>query len=229
LGSIVRLTGWGFVGGAAIAVVISGCSANHTPAAGTQPDAAPGSNASFSAADTSPPTTGTVTDAADGISITLPAGYTRLLDPAQIQRLLAAGQAELQDMQAQVANLSAAYKQAKIVAIKTPVTGPFASDLTVDVVSAGGSSPNDVAQLLTSASATLTSQGAKITGHSAVSVAGLPALRIDFTVAVGGITVDGTEVYVIYANKLYVTTMGQNDASYDAADVGAVIGSITLT
>jgi len=202
----VRRTSVGLIGGLMIAIIISGCTAKSATQANS-------TSTTQSVVATSEPTTGTVTDVADRISITLPPGYTRLLDPAQLHSIF--GQ-------------SSVYQHAKIVAVKMPVTGPFQSNLAVVVAPAGGSLPPDVDQMFLQARDTLTGEGATIKSHSSAPVGGYPELRIDFTLPANARTIEGTEVYAIDEEQVHVTTMLQDEASYSATDVNDVINSISF-
>jgi hypothetical protein len=229
-----------------LAVLISGCASKHTSAA-TAPAASASSDSASLAAPapsdalasstaaapvgSTPPDatmTGTVTDAADGISVTLPAGYTRLTDTAQLQAVANAASAPPQ-LASQIANAGDMFaKGAKIVAYKTP-DGAFADNLNIIVSDAAGMNPADIAQAFPAASQILTSSGATVTGHSAVTVGGQPALQVEYTMPASGFTVNGTQVYIVHAGKVFITSISQAAATPNAADVKAIIDSMTFS
>ena len=217
IGVIVRRASLGVIGGLTAVIILSGCTAKNTTRANTtratQSVEATSSGGPESTAAASEPTSGTVTDVADRVSVTLPPGYTRL-DPAQVEGIFG--------------SQLATFKDAKIIAVKMPLTRPVAGAVAVDVAPATGFLPSQVDQVFQQASDALTGGGATIKSHSSAPVAGYPVLRIDYTLPVNARTLEGTEVFMIYKEKLYFTTVLQDEASYSATEVNDVINSITF-
>ena len=213
----MRRASLGLIGGVTIVIALSGCTTKNTTRANTTSATssveATGSGSQGLTAAASEPTTGTVTDAADRVSVTLPPGYARL-DPAQVEGIFG--------------SQLATFKDAKIIAVKMPATPPIAGAVAVDIAPATGFLPSQVDQLFQQASDALTGGGATIKSHSSAPVAGYPVLRIDYTLPANSRTLEGTEVFMIYDEKLYFTTVLQDEASYSATTVNDVINSITF-
>lgn len=213
----MRRASSGVIGGLTVVIILSGCTAKNTKRANTtsatQSVGATSSGGPGSTGAASEPTTGTVTDVADRVSVTLPPGYTRL-DPAQVEGIFG--------------SQLATFKDAKIIAVKMPATRPIAGTIAVDIAPATGFLPSQVDQLFQQASDALTGGGATIKRHSSAPVAGYPVLRIDYTQPANARTLEGTEVFMIYEEKLYFTTVLQDETSYNAATVDDVINSITF-
>lgn len=201
-------------------------SAAPSPAAAS-PSAAAGAGAASPSSTPAAATGGevTLTDAADGFSVTAPAGYEQIKDPAQVQALLKAGASASPQFAAQINAVQQVFSQgAKIVALKPGLI--FADNINVLVLPGAGTSPSAIGQAYSSIVPNLTKNGAVIRSHKEIQAAGGPALEIDYTLPIAGTTVQGTQVYLIHDDKAFITTLSQGSSAGSAGVADRVVHSL---
>lgn len=153
-----------------------------------------------------------VTDAVDGFSVTLPAGYTRITDKAKLRSVVKAGAATAGPrFKALLDQYESALDHQKVTAFKLS-TPDYADNFNIIVDSAGQLDAEHIGDGYLPLKQVLEGKlGATITSHRVETVAGTNALRIEYRLPVAQKSVRGTQVYLIYNGKILILSIGQND------------------
>ncbi len=199
-------------------------SSASTTSAGTSSSSATPTT-SGSAATTSVAASGTAaagsgsiaTDAADGVSIALPAGYRQIKDAAQLQQLLDKGASTSTFAKGLMTKYGALLKSSiKIFALDTD-QALLSDNVNLLVTPAQGASISELKAQLPQLELQLRSAGAKVGSTTTTTVAGSPALRLAYTLSNAGQELKGSQAYVLHHDKLYIITVTQAPTSSPAA------------
>jgi hypothetical protein len=168
-----------------------------------------------------------VTDPENGFSVTLPAGYVRITDKAQLDSLMkAASKRAGAKIKAAMAQYGSLGSRARVFAIRIGATD-FADNLNILVMPAAGADAEHFGDLYDQLRPTLEKQlGATITGHKVEAVAGTKALRIEYRLPVGQQSVRGTQVYLLHNGRVLVSTITQSAATGSAAEANMIVDSL---
>jgi hypothetical protein len=175
------------------------------------------------------PETRTIVDSVDGLTVILPTGYEALTKSDDvINELKAAASVDPQVASMLPQSLALFAKGGGIFALKPAEIG-FTDDVTIVATPVAPRDPADIIQAFPELSAALTAHGATIRAHSIDTIANHRALRILATTEVGGYTAEITEAIFINKGKDYFTTISQDAAHPDPADVNEILSSLRLS
>ena len=178
-----------------LVLALSGCTSTKTATTETQPAT---STATRTTAPSRPAGSTVVTDDVNRFSVTLPPGYTRITDKAQLEAIMKAGGRADPKYKAILDQYAAVGDRARIYAIKLGDTD-FADNLNIIVDTADGMDADHIADLYDGVVKPVLEGklGATITGHRLETVAGTKALRVEYRAKFAGKSFRGTQVYLV--------------------------------
>lgn len=166
-------------------------------------------------------------DGADGYALTVPSTWRRIRSRAELQDLVS-GASPSPGLRSALDAVQRTFAAgATIVAFDTMASDGFADNVNVIVNAAAGQDPASINQGLGPATSALRGQGAMVTGHQSITVSGQPALRLDYTLPLGGQKNYGTQVYLFHRDKVFITTVSRGRPGGSLAE--QVVASIRLS
>jgi len=167
-----------------------------------------------------------VTDDVNGFSLTLPDGYVRITDRAQLESLVKAGMAKNPRLKDVLKQYAAMGKSARVFALKHAVEG-FADNLNVLAVPAAGLTGERIQDAYMTVKRALEyNLQATIVGHRVEMVAGTRALRVEYRLMIAQRPLHGTQVYLTHGDKLLIVSITQNEVKERTVDANRIIASL---
>jgi hypothetical protein len=168
-----------------------------------------------------------VTDALNGFAVTLPAGYRRITDKAQLESVMKTGTTVAGSRYEAVMNQYASVgANARVLAFKLGAAD-FSDNLNILAGPAEGMDAEHIGDIYDKVRPALAGKlGATITGHKIEMVAGTKALRIEYRLTVAQRSLRGTQIYLIHNGRAVVTTITQNDVAASKPEANMIVGSL---